>query len=112
MSQLRVTIWNEFVHERTNPAVARIYPQGLHQTLAEALAKQNRWSIRTGTLDQPGQGLPREVLDSTDVLLWWGHAAHDAVDDELVTRVQHRVLAGMGLIVLHSGHWSKVFKRL
>jgi trehalose utilization protein len=111
MQQLRVTIWNEFVHERKNPAVTRIYPQGLHQTLADALRKQD-WNVRTATLDEPEQGLPREVLDNTDVLLWWGHAAHEAVNDELVTRVQQRVLAGMGLIVLHSGHWSKVFKRL
>jgi len=112
MQKLRVTIWNEFVHERKNLAVAGIYPQGLHQILADALGKQEGWSVRTATLDEPDQGLPPVVLDNTDVLLWWGHAAHDAVNDELVTRVQHRVLDGMGLIVLHSGHWSKIFKRL
>jgi hypothetical protein len=68
--------------------------------------------IRTATLDEPEQGVSQAILDETDVLLWWGHAAHDQVLDETVTRVQQRVLAGMGLIVLHSGHWSKVFKRL
>src|SRR3989440_3474584 len=112
MQKLRVTIWNEFVHERKNLAVAAIYPQGLHKTLADALGKQEGWSVRTATLDEPDQGLPPGVLDNTDVLLWWGHAAHDAVADELVTRVQQRVLSGMGLIVLHSGHVSKIFKRL
>ncbi len=112
MTRLRVTIWNEFVHERHNPAVAAIYPQGLHCVLAGALGKREDWSVRTATLDQPAQGLPPAVLDTTDVLLWWGHAAHDAVEDDLATRIQQRVLNGMGLIVLHSGHWSKVFKRL
>lgn len=109
---IRVTIWNEFVHERQNPAVAALYPKGIHGALAEAFEKHADLRVRTATLDQREQGLPQAVLDETDVLLWWGHAAHDAVSDELVTRVQQRVIAGMGLIVLHSGHFSKVFKRL
>ncbi len=109
---IRVTIWNEFVHERQNPTVAAIYPNGIHGALAEALSKHGDLNVHTATLDEPDQGLPPVVLDQTDVLLWWGHAAHDQVSDELVTRVQERVLAGMGLIVLHSGHFSKVFKRL
>jgi trehalose utilization protein len=112
MKRLSVTIWNEFVHERNNPEVAKIYPRGLHETLADVLRQHEDLSVRTATLDQPEQGLPPAVLDNTDVLLWWGHAAHDAVRDELVTRVQERVLAGMGLLVLHSAHWSKLFKRL
>jgi len=112
MQNLRVTIWNEFVHERSNPAVARIYPHGLHATLANALSAQPGLSVRAATLHEPNQGLPPSVLESTDVLLWWGHAAHDAVSDELVAGIQQRVLAGMGLIVLHSGHFSKIFKRL
>lgn len=112
MHNLRVTIWNEFVHERKNSEVARIYPQGLHRTLADALGRNQGGKVRTATLDEPEQGLPKEILDSTDVLLWWGHAAHDEVKHDLVTRIQQRVIAGMGLIVLHSGHWSKVFKRL
>ncbi|MDB6138944.1 MAG: Trehalose utilization protein ThuA [Verrucomicrobiaceae bacterium] len=109
---LRITVWNEYVHERQNPAVAAIYPEGIHQALATVLSSQRDFTVRTATLDQSHQGLPPEVLDTTDVLLWWGHAAHEAVEDELVTRVQQRVIAGMGLIVLHSGHYSKVFKRL
>src|SRR5688500_12627042 len=106
MNPLRVTIWNEFVHERQDENVAKIYPRGMHQTLADAMASQPDLRVRTATLDEAEQGLPPAVLDATDVLLWWGHAAHDAVSDELVTRVQQRVIAGMGLIVLHSGHWS------
>jgi len=109
---IRVTIWNEFVHERRDAAVAAIYPKGIHGLLAEVLGQNDDFIIRTATLDEPEQGVSQAILDETDVLLWWGHAAHDQVLDETVTRVQQRVLAGMGLIVLHSGHWSKLFKRL
>jgi trehalose utilization protein len=112
MQALRVTIWNEFIHERENPEVARIYPHGIHQVLADAFSRQDGLRVRTATLDQPAQGLPPDVLDNTDVLVWWGHAAHEAVKDELAVRVQERVIAGMGLVVLHSGHESKVFMRL
>src|SRR5690242_3781391 len=107
----QVTIWNEFRHEQTDPNVAAIYPRGIHATLAEALARTGL-TTRTATLDEPEQGLPDSVLNTTDVLTWWGHLAHNEVPDTLVERVQQRVLAGMGLIVLHSGHYSKIFKRL
>ena len=84
---IRVTIWNEFVHERQNPAVAAIYPNGIHAALAEALGVHADFIIRAATLDEPEQGVPQSVLDVSDVLLWWGHAAHDQVLDETVTRV-------------------------
>jgi trehalose utilization protein len=106
-----ITIWNEFRHERTDPRVATHYPHGIHATLAEGLGRTG-FSIGTATLDEPEQGLPDTVLDTTDVLLWWGHLAHDEVSDTLVERVHQRILDGMGLIVLHSGHYSKIFKRL
>lgn len=111
---IRITIWNEFIHERDKPEVANIYPHGIHTTIADGLREQlaDRVDVRTATLDQPEHGLPAETLDSTDVLFWWGHAAHDQVDDGLVERIAQRVQAGMGLIVLHSGHDSKPFKRL
>jgi trehalose utilization protein len=110
---VRVTVWNEGVHERTKPEMAGTYPHGIHGAIADGLrAALVDASIRTATLDEPGQGLPPEVLDETDVLLWWGHMAHDEGQDALVARVVDRVLGGMGLIVLHSGHYSKVFKAL
>jgi trehalose utilization protein len=112
MPPLRVTIWNEFVHERSNPAVARIYPEGIHGALAATLRAQPELQVRTATLREPEHGLTEEVLAQTDVLTWWGHAAHDEVSDAVAARVQQRVLDGMGLIVLHSGHESKVFRRL
>ncbi|MFO0957282.1 MAG: ThuA domain-containing protein [Isosphaeraceae bacterium] len=109
---VHVTAWNEFRHERKSPAVARIYPDGIHGAIAGFLNREPGLSARTATLDEPDHGLPPDVLDATDVLLWWGHIAHDEVADEVVDRVQARVLAGMGLVVLHSGHYSKIFRRL
>jgi trehalose utilization protein len=106
-----VTIWNEFRHERTEPHVRALYPHGIHTTLAEALTPTGL-TVRTATLDEAEQGLPDTVLNATDVLIWWGHLAHQEVSAALVERVQRRVLQGMGLIVLHSGHASRIFQRL
>jgi len=111
---LRATVWNEFVHEKTSPTVAAIYPHGIHVVLADALVEQlgSAVQVRTAILEEPEHGLTPDALAQTDVLLWWGHAAHDRVADEVVTRVHQRVLEGMGLVVLHSGHASNVFRRL
>lgn len=111
-SLIRVTVWNEFVHERTEKAVAEVYPRGIHEAIAEYLRQQPEVEVRVATLDQPEHGLSEEVLRRTDVLVWWGHVAHDKVSDTVVERVVNRVLGGMGLIVLHSAHYSKVFRRL
>jgi trehalose utilization protein len=108
---IKLTVWNENEHEKINPKVQEVYPQGIHQALAEGLAEYS-FEIRTATLDQPEHGLTQEVLDNTDVLIWWGHKAHNNVQDEVVNRVYERVLQGMGLVVLHSGHFSKIFKKL
>jgi trehalose utilization protein len=107
----RVTIWNEFQHEKADPEVAKIYPNGIHTVIAEHLRTCNL-SVQTATLEQPEHGLTDAVLAETDVLIWWGHIAHDQVQDEIVSKLHHKVLHGMGLIVLHSGHFSKLFKRL
>ncbi|MFN8531475.1 MAG: ThuA domain-containing protein [Anaerolineae bacterium] len=108
---LRVTVWNEGRHEQTNPQIAALYPTGIHGAIAEALGTQG-FKVRTATLDQPEHGLTEAVLNETDVLTWWGHMAHGEVKDEIVDRVHQRVLEGMGIIVLHSGHFSKIFKKL
>jgi trehalose utilization protein len=115
MPPLRVTVWNEFVHEQTRDDVRQVYPEGIHTVVAKSLRERlgaDAEVVRTATLDAPEHGLTRERLQQTDVLLWWGHAAHERVADEIVSRVQQRVLEGMGLIVLHSGHGSKIFQRL
>lgn len=112
---IRVTVWNENVHEKKHKLVGEIYPNGIHGAIADGLqkqAKEGELSVSTATLDMPEHGLTKEVLENTDVLLWWGHCAHGDVQDAIVDRVQARVHQGMGLIVLHSGHFSKIFKRL
>jgi trehalose utilization protein len=111
---LRVTVWSEGRHEQRDAHVAEIYPQGMHGAVAAAVRDHlgDAAEVRTATLDEPEHGLTEEALAATDVLTWWGHIAHDEVSDAVVDRVQRHVLAGMGLIVLHSGHWSKVFTRL
>ncbi|ELZ77889.1 trehalose utilization protein ThuA [Haloferax sp. Atlit-10N] len=106
-----VTVWNEYRHEKENDEVAEIYPDGIHATIAEGL-REAGYDVQTATLDEPEHGLTESVLDDTDVLAWWGHKAHDEVDDAIVDRVVDRVRDGMGLLVLHSGHYSKPFKRL
>jgi trehalose utilization protein len=112
MSDLpRVTVWNEFRHEKKDQKVIEIYPDGMHEAIARPLRGEG-FTVRTATLDEPEHGLTEEVLAETDVLLWWGHMAHKEVSDEVVERVQKRVLEGMGLIVLHSAHASKIFMRL
>ena len=108
----QVTVWGEFRHEKKNPKVSEIYPQGMHETIAAFLRKEPGLEVRTATLDEPEHGLTDAVLDSTDVLVWWGHMAHGDVSDEIVERAKRRVLEGMGLIVLHSGHYAKIFKAL
>lgn len=107
---LNVTVWNENRHEQKSEEVRSVYPNGIHGAIAEFLKED--FEVRTATLDEPEHGLSDEVLNSTDVLLWWGHIAHEEVSDEIVERVHQRVLDGMGLIVLHSGHFSKIFKKL
>lgn len=109
---VRVTVWNEFRHERDDAAIRAVYPEGMHVAIASGLAREADFDVRTATLDEPEHGLTQDVLDRTDVLTWWGHRAHAEVADEIVERVRERVLAGMGLIVLHSAHYSKIFKAL
>ena len=108
----RVTVWNEFRHEKSHKEVADVYPDGIHNAIADYLKEQGL-SVKTATLDEPEHGLTEEVLDNTDVLTWWGHMAHGEVSNEIVERVKARVLDGkLGLVVLHSGHFSKIFKSL
>lgn len=109
---IQVTVWNEYRHERKNPKVAEVYPRGIHGAIAASLASHPEITVRTATLDEPEHGLTDEVLNNTDVLIWWGHMAHAEVSDAIVEKVYNRVLYGMGLIALHSGHFSKIFRKL
>jgi trehalose utilization protein len=109
---LNVTIWNEYRHEKSDEAARKVYPDGLHAPIADHLRRSEGMTVRVATLDEPEHGLTEAVLAGTDVLTWWGHMAHGEVSDVVVARVQQRVLEGMGLVVLHSGHLSKIFQRL
>lgn len=109
---INVTIWNEFLHEKTEEICKKIYPDGIHGAIRDFLKTDEELNVRTITLDDPDCGITDELLDNTDVMLWWGHIGHNRVPDEIAAKVRDAVLKGMGLIVLHSGHHSKVFKML
>ena len=109
--KMKVVIWNENYHEKIQPIVTENYPGGIHEYLKSVLAC-DEVEVTTATLDDPECGLTDELLDETDVLIWWGHMRHHMVPDQVVARVYRHVLAGMGIIILHSGHYSKIFKKL
>jgi len=109
---IRVTVWNEFKHEKHNQSIADIYPDGIHGAIADGLRKIGGVEVGVATLDQPEQGLTQSTLDGTDVLIWWSHAAHNEVQDGIVDRVYARVMDGMGIILLHSTQGAKIFTKL
>lgn len=109
---IKILVWNEFRHEKEHEEVRILYPEGIHKAIAAFLEKTPGMAVETAVLDDPGHGLSEEKLKETDVLIWWGHLAHGEVSDSAVDLVQKHVLNGMGLIVLHSGHHSKIFRRL
>jgi len=109
---IKVTVWNEYRHEKKNEAIGKIYPNGMHGAIADALNAAGGINARTATLDEPEHGLTEKVLADTDVLIWWGHMAHGEVADAVVDRVQQHVISGMGIVLLHSAHFSKIFRRL
>ncbi len=109
---IRVTVWNEYEHERKIPEIGKIYPEGIHGAIKKILSSEDDMIVRCTTLDEPEQGLSEGILSDTDVLIWWSHARQDDVTDENVQRVIDHVHSGMGLIALHSAHFSKVFRRL
>ncbi|MBR0113229.1 MAG: ThuA domain-containing protein [Clostridia bacterium] len=109
---IKVTVWNEGVHEKFSREVSSVYPDGIHGCIRDFLGINDDIQVRTATLGMKECGLPDSVLNDTDVLIWWGHMAHGRVPDKLVDKIYDRVLRGMGLIVLHSGHHSKIFKKL
>ncbi|MBQ7900673.1 MAG: ThuA domain-containing protein [Clostridia bacterium] len=108
---MNVLVWNEFKHEKESDDVKVHYPDGIHKYIAGFLQCDDI-NVTTATLDDPECGLTQEVLDNTDVIIWWGHMAHKEVPDEIAQRVKEAVLSGMGAIFLHSAHHSKPFKLL
>lgn len=112
---IKVTVWSEFRQENEENdnalRIRKIHPQGIHQTIADFLEKNDDMLVRTATLDMPECGLGDEVLEDTDVLIWWAHVAHHEVPDQLVEKIHKRILDGMGFIALHSAHCCKVLQR-
>ena len=110
----RVLVWGENYHEKHDPTTQQVYPDSMHGTIARGLRAHlgGGATVETATMDEPEHGLTEERLAQTDVLFWWGHAKHDDVALEVVERVQRHVLSGMGLVVLHSAHFSRIFIRL
>ncbi|ENH96425.1 hypothetical protein J416_10846 [Gracilibacillus halophilus YIM-C55.5] len=108
---MNVLIWNENRHEKKSEQVAELYPDGIHGAIQQFVESDNI-QVKTATLDEPYHGLTDDILNETDVMIWWGHLAHDEVADEIVEKIHQRILEGMGLIVLHSGHFSKIFQKL
>ncbi|MBP3919036.1 MAG: ThuA domain-containing protein [Clostridia bacterium] len=112
-NKIRVTVWNEYRHEKAEEAIRAVYPKGIHGCIKDFLDQHDDLEVRIAALDDPDQGLPDDVLNNTDVLMWWGHMAHGDVDDALVQRIKKRVYDdGMGFIAMHSAHMSKPFREI
>jgi len=109
---LRVTVWNENKHEQEYEGIRKVYPKGIHGCIAEFLGKEDDFSVHTATFYDPEHGLTEEVLQNTDVLIIWSHALQEEFSDEVAERVHRHVLSGMGLVALHSAHFSKIMKKL
>ena len=112
---IRVTVFAE--HGERHRGLAEIkkqHPEGLHRTLKDIFDQDV--DLCTVAVcqddDDDGKMLTDEILQRTDVLVWWGHTLHEKVSDTLVEKIVSRVLGGMGCIFLHSAHMSKPFRRL
>lgn len=109
---LRVTVWNEYKHEQEYEGIRKVYPEGIHGCIAEFLKREEEFTVRTATFFEPEHGLTEEVLQETDVLIIWSHALQEEFSEEVAERVRKHVLSGMGLVALHSAHFSKIMKKL
>lgn len=109
---IKVTVWNEFVEENMYEHVKKVYPHGIHTCIKNFLETNDDMSVRCVTLSDPDQGLSEEILSDTDVLIWWGHQAHEEVTEENAERVKQHILNGMGFIPLHSAHYCKVMRKI
>jgi trehalose utilization protein len=113
-SGIRVVVWGEYIVEQADPEVAAIYPDGIHEEIARGVRERCRQkvTVRAATFSEREHGLPEEILANTDVLVWSSPSANERVSSKVASRVHSRVLEGMGLIVLHSAHMSKPFRKL
>lgn len=108
---IRVTVYNEYIHEQEYEDVRAVYPEGIHGCIA-AFLRAAGFDVRTAVFQQPEHGLTEEVLAATDVLVYWSHIRQEQFSDAVAARIQRHVLSGMGLIALHSAHYSKPMRLL
>lgn len=102
---MKVTV---FCEKTIIPEADKVYPEGLGQAIANVFGKDTNLVIQ----DYDDGSKLLEVLEETDVLVWWGHCMHGKVSDEVNTAVCDRVRRGMGFIALHSAHLCKPLKTL
>lgn len=112
MNEIRVTIFCEHHQDRFEP-VKNVYPNGMHAAIAAAFAEEPSFRLTIATQDMPSHGLTKEVLEHTDVLIWWSHLDNNLLDDAVADEVCRRVVRdGMGFVALHSASFSKPWQRL
>ena len=109
---LKITVWNEYKHEQEYEGIRNVYPEGIHGCIAGFLKREEDFNVRTATFYEPEHGLTEAVLQDTDVLIIWSHALQEEFSEEVAERVRKHVLGGMGLVALHSAHFSKIMKKL
>lgn len=109
---IRVAIYNEYMHERMDETARKAYPYGIQTVLSAFIDKEDDMTVSSVITFETIDLLTDELLDNTDVMLWWGHIRHDQIPDEIAERVKQAVLRGMGIIFLHSSHMAKPFRLL
>lgn len=110
---MKITIYNENWHEQNDCKILEIYPKSIHGCLAGFLEDEEEIEVaHVATFDMPEHGLTEEVLTDTDVLVYWSHVLQDEFSDEVARRIQKHVQEGMGLVALHSAHYSKALRFL
>lgn len=106
---IHVLVWDE-----QQPEQKQAYgDKFLGETIAAHLSTLPGLTVTSVALSSDEQGLDEQTLDRTDVLIMWAHKRSRDLDDARVERVVSRVQAGrLGLVALHSAHWTKPFVRL
>lgn len=103
--KIRVLVWDE-----TGDAQKEAYENYLGKCIADQLSKNAAFSVSSATLNDKQQGIGTEVLNNTDVLIWWGHIRHGEISTAKGQEIVQRIATGnLSFIGLHSAHWSVPF---
>lgn len=109
---IRITIYNEYIHEQEYDDIRKVYPNGIHGCLKEFFDTVEGFETNVATFDMTEHGLSEQVLQNTDVLIFWSHARQDEFSEAVADRVCEHIRRGMGFIGLHSAHYSKIMKKI